>query len=184
MIDSLKIYKKADRLSRRFGTSDPEEIAGALGIRIFTNLDTDLLLGMYLYKWRNRMIFLNGNLEEHIRRCVIAHELGHDQLHRRDGKDSAMQECYSLFKMNNRMEYEANAFASHLILDTGETLEEIRRGWSVDEIAQKAGVDINLVLIKAQELCALGCDLRIPQKASSSFLKDLTPGYGKNSASG
>ena len=91
-----------------------------------------------------------------------------------------MQECYSLFKMANRMEYEANAFAAHLILDTQETLDDIHQGATVDEIAQKAGVDINLVLIKATELSKLGYDLRTPQEADGSFLKNLTPEYGTN----
>ncbi len=179
MIDSHKICKTAERLITRFGTSDPEALADHLGIVIFPNLDTDLLLGMYLYKWKNRMIFLNRGLEEHVRKCVIAHELGHDQLHRREAEDGALQEYYSLFRMTNRMEYEANAFASHLILDTQETLDEIRQGATVDEIAQKAGVDINLVLIKVTELSKLGYDLRTPHEADGGFLKNLTPDYGR-----
>lgn len=180
MIDSLKIYRKAHSLSCRFGTSDPETLAESLGITVFSSLNTDLLLGMYVYKWKTRMIFLNGNLEDHVRKCVIAHELGHDQLHRFEAKDGTMQECYSLFKMANRMEYEANAFAAHLILDTQETLDDIHQGATVDEIAQKAGVDINLVLIKATERSKLGYDLRTPQEADGSFLKNLTPEYGTN----
>ena len=184
MIDSLNLYKKADRLACRFGTSDPEAIAESLGITIFDNLDTDLLLGMYLYKWRNRMIFLNKDLEDHVRKCVIAHELGHDQLHRGDAKDGAMQEYYSLFKMTSRMEYEANAFASHLILDTKETVDDIRQGATVDEIARKAGVDINLVLIKATELNKLGYDLRTPLEADGSFMKNLTPDCGESGLMG
>lgn len=184
MIDSLNLYKKADRLACRFGTSDPEAIAESLGITIFDNLDTDLLLGMYLYKWRNRMIFLNKDLEDHVRKCVIAHELGHDQLHRGDAKDGAMQEYYSLFKITSRMEYEANAFASHLILDTKETVDDIRQGATVDEIARKAGVDINLVLIKATELNKLGYDLRTPLEADGSFMKNLTPDCGKSGLMG
>ena len=50
MIDSLNLYRKADRLACRFGTSDPEAIAKSLGIALFDNLNTNLLLGMYLYK--------------------------------------------------------------------------------------------------------------------------------------
>ena len=184
MIDSLNLYKKADHLACRFGTSDPEVIAKSLGIMIFDSLDTNLLLGMYLYKWRNRMIFLNKGLEDHVRKCVIAHELGHDQLHRGDAKDGAMQENYSLFKMTSRMEYEANAFASHLILDTKETVDDIRQGATVDEIARKAGVDINLVLIKATELNKLGYDLRTPLEADGSFMKNLTPDCGKSGLMG
>ena len=56
MIDSLKIYRKARSLSCRFGTSDPETLAESLGITVFPSLNTGLLLGMYVYKWKTRMI--------------------------------------------------------------------------------------------------------------------------------
>ena len=41
-------------------------------------------------------------------------------------------------------------------------------------------MDINLVLIKATELNKLGYDLRTPLEADGSFMKNLTPDYGKN----
>ena len=103
MIDSLNLYRKADRLACRFGTSDPEAIAKSLGIALFDNLNTNLLLGMYLYKWRNRMIFLNRGLEDHVRKCVIAHELGHDQLHRGEVRDGAIPCFLSFFSIAIRV---------------------------------------------------------------------------------
>ena len=41
-------------------------------------------------------------------------------------------------------------------------------------------MDINLVLIKATELNKLGYDLRTPLEADGSFMKKLTPDFGKD----
>ncbi len=179
MIDSMRIYRKAEVLTKKYHTRDPEEIAESLGIFVSDTLDSKKLLGMYFYKWRNRYIFLHPNLEPHVRKCIIAHELGHDQFHRKESKYGAMQE-YTLFKMNTQMEYEANAFASHLILDTDETLDQIHHGATVVDIAQNACVDINLVLIKAEELRKMGYDLLIPGETNGSFLKNVSPDFGKD----
>lgn len=179
MIDSMRIYQKAMALSKKYHTKDPQGIAEAMGIFVSDTLDSRNLLGMYFYKWRSRCIFLHPGLEPHVRKCIIAHELGHDQFHRRESKSGAMRE-YTLFRMNDQMEYEANAFASHLILDTDETMEQIREGATAVEIAQKACVDINMVLIKVEELRKLGYDLRVPGETNGSFLRKLSPDFGKD----
>lgn len=179
MIDSKRIYQKADKLMKRFHTEDPEEIAEAMGIIISDSLPSKDLLGMYFCKWRHRAILLHPDLEVHVRKCIIAHELGYDQFHRAEAEKGPMQE-FSLFKMTNVMEYEANAFASHIILDTDETLRQIHEGATVVEIAQRACVDINLVLIKVEELRKMGYDLTVPGETNGSFLKKISPDFGKS----
>ncbi len=67
------------RLVKRYKTRDPFEIAGQLGIEIMFCNDFGPLKGMYRVIKRNRFIFLNNDLSEHMQRIVCAHELGHDQ---------------------------------------------------------------------------------------------------------
>lgn len=177
MTDSLSIYRKADRLVSRFGTRDPELIAKGSGIVIYDILDTDELLGMYCVRWRKRMILLNQRLETHMRTNVIAHELGHDQEHRQLAK-SGLQE-FNLFNMQSRTEYEANAFASHILLDTDEVLSYARNGYDVVQIAQAMDTNINMVLIKVSEMNNLGYSLRMPMEADPTFLKDISPECGR-----
>ena len=83
-----------------------------------------------------------------------------------------MQE-FILFHMKNTTEYEANAFASHLLLDNEEVYELAREGYDVVQIAQAMNSHINLVLIKLQEMNKLGYDLRVPVEPDGRFLRKI-----------
>ncbi len=168
-MDSKTIYTQANRLVRRAGTRDARVIAQMLGITVYRRNDFTTLLGMYMYKWRHRMIFISDRLEDCLEQMVLAHEIGHDQFHREQAGDDALQE-FSLFRMkNNRMEYEANIFAAHLLLDSNEVLRYARQGYDVLQTASAMGSDVNLVLIKLQEMMKLGYDLHIPYEPDSRF---------------
>lgn len=101
---------------------------------------------------------------------VIAHELGHDAEHRDRAKESkdGLKE-FTLFQMKDTTEYEANAFASHILLDNEEVYDLARSGYDVVQIAQQMGSDINLMLIKLQEMNKLGYDFNIPYDPDSRF---------------
>lgn len=80
---SKMLSKVGTSLVRRFGTRDPFQIAGELGISILLCEDFGSLKGMYRVIKRNRFIFLNKDLGDRMLRIVCAHELGHYRLHRK-----------------------------------------------------------------------------------------------------
>ena len=100
---------------------------------------------------------------------VCAHELGHDQLHREFAKSTPMQE-FMLYDMTSRREYEANIFASELLLDDGEVLDYVSKGYDSMQIAKATSTDINLVALKVDSLIRNGHTLR-EQEHNSKFLK-------------
>ena len=171
MINSKAIYKKASALLSR-GYRNPEEIAKGEGIRLHYREDFQDLLGMYALVMQERFIFLNSRLEEPMTTMVLAHEIGHDQLHRDIAGKKPLQE-YVLFDMKNRAEYEANAFAAHLLLPDTDVLSLLKEGMDIAETASTMHVNINLLLIKLTELNRLGMDLRIPFDADPGFLKKI-----------
>lgn len=63
---------------------------------------------------------------------------------------------FSLFNMKDNTEYEANAFASHILLDNDEVYSLARQGCDVVQISQTLGSHINLMLIKLLEMNKLG----------------------------
>ena len=136
------------RLVKRYRTRDPFEIAGQIGINIMFCNDFGPLKGMYRVIKRNRFIFLNNDLSEHMQRIVCAHELGHDQLHRHLAKGDGLME-FVLYDMASRPEYEANVLASEVLLSDEEILEHIRNGYDAQQIACMMHSDINLVALKA-----------------------------------
>ena len=171
MIDSFVIYKKAERLIQRTGTNNVLQIASDLGVKLYYG-NYDNLLGMYTCKWKHRMIFLNNNLEDYMLQLVLAHEIGHDIFHRSLASDGLKE--FALFNLKNITEYEANAFASHLLIKNEEILTLARDGYDVSQIASTLNSHINLLLIKMQEMNKMGFNLNVPYHPRCNFFKDMT----------
>lgn len=78
-----------------------------------------------------------------------------------------------LFKIKDNTEYEANAFGSHILLDNDEIYRYAREGYDVVQIAQIMNSDINLMLIKMQEMNKLGYDFWLPTNPDSRFFRKI-----------
>ncbi|MFI3238879.1 MAG: ImmA/IrrE family metallo-endopeptidase [Lachnospiraceae bacterium] len=172
MSNSREIYDKANAIVRKAGTRNPLRIANELGFDVRYVDYFNSLIGMYTYQHRIKAIFINNRLEEYMLRMVVAHEIGHDVLHRDIAKNGAMKE-FVLFDMKDRTEYEANLFAAHLLIDTNEFIELAYDGTDVSAMASHFCVNINLILMKISDLIHLGYDLRMPMEAKANFMKDI-----------
>lgn len=170
MIDSFYIYSKATEMVKQTGTRNPMKIASEIGVMLRYSEELDKLLGLYTYRWKHRIILLNDKMEEIMARMVCAHELGHDALHRDIAKGDGLKE-FVLFNMKDTTEYEANAFAAHLIIDDDDIYSMTKDKYDVVQMAKMLNVNINLVLIKLQELNKLGCNFRVPCEADSFFFR-------------
>lgn len=176
LLDSYGIYKQADDLVRQCGTRNAEYIANDLGVQIYIEDSFNDLLGMYTYRWRHRMIFLNARLQGYLKQMVIAHELGHDQRHRDIAKAGQPLKEFSLFMMKDTTEYEANAFASHILLANDDVYSLAKQGYDIVSMSREAGVDINLMLIKVQEMTNMGYDFKVPMTPDSRFFRYIKGG--------
>ena len=174
MIDSFYIYSKATEMVKQTGTRNPMKIASEIGVMLRYSEELDKLLGLYTYRWKHRIILLNDKMEEIMARMVCAHELGHDALHRDIAKGDGLKE-FVLFNMKDTTEYEANAFATHLIIDDDDIYSMSKDKYDVVQIAKMLNVNINLVLIKLQELNKLGYDFTVPCEADGFFFRQPEP---------
>jgi Zn-dependent peptidase ImmA (M78 family) len=153
-----EIVDAARRLIRRAGTGDPFDIARELGVSVrFERLGS--LKGMYAVIKRNRYIVISDGLDEYTQKLVCAHELGHDQLHRALARDRWLQE-FMIFNMNQRPEYEANVFASELLLPDADILEYADGGLDIEQVAKAMNSDVNLVALKLATLSRRGYSFR------------------------
>ena len=132
------------------------------------------LLGMYSYQHKERHILLNSNMDYITTQMVCGHEIGHDVLHREQAKVGMGLQEFTLFDMRNEMEYEANAFSAHLRIDNEELFELMGQGYDVVQLSSIMGTNINLTLIKLNELNRMGCQLNLPYIPRSDFLKNVT----------
>ena len=160
LIHAETAIKKATRLVHQCGTRDPYRIANDLGI-IIRDHPFSKQKGVYKVIEKNRFIFIKEDLDPVMKSIVLLHEIGHDQLHRKEAVTAGGFQEFNLFAMANvRMEYEANIFASTISLPDDEILEYIYQGFDTAQIARAMGSDINLVALKVDSLRTQGHDLR------------------------
>lgn len=166
---SKKIYEKSNNLIATFNTRNPKKIIAETGIELFYVDYFKDLLGMYTYKWKHRAIFINNKLNEHQEKIVLAHELGHDTLHKNLMQDTLLKE-FVILNTKNSTEYEANAFASHILLDSEDVIYLLSQGMNIYRIAQELETDVNLLAIKIREMKKLGYKIVLPIEINQNFL--------------
>ena len=162
-----EIIRKANSILRMAGSRSPERICHYLGIHLY---ETPLKRqkGVYKVIEKRRCIFIKNDLDPVMRNIVLWHEIGHDQLHR---KEATQFREFNLFDMTtNRMEYEANLFAAQIGLDEDLLWDYIMQGWDDVSIARALDSDINLVALKVSTMSRAEYNLRIPEHRND-FLK-------------
>ena len=83
-----EIVRAVDRLKRRYHETDPIKLCAAMGIILIPqSLGTaqDAIKGFYLESKRIRTITVNSDMPLLIQKFIVAHELGHAELHRKLG---------------------------------------------------------------------------------------------------
>ena len=167
-----QISRAVDKLTRKYQTRDPHELCAALGVRIrLMDLDTDIK-AYYFYQSRIRNIVLNSRVSETIRRILLGHELGHDQLHRNMAMLKGFQEI-ELFDTTRPTEYEANIFAAELMIADCELLELLNdENKSFFDVAKELCVPAPMLDFKFRILKHKGYRIEAPYIANGDFLRD------------
>ena len=104
------------------------------------------IAGFYQYIKRHRCIYIHSGLRDHMARIVMAHELGHAVMHRKEN-------CYfiedrTLF-FTSRIEREANRFAAELLIP--DDLIYRYEGFTIRQIAYAEGVNEELLRLKFEK---------------------------------
>lgn len=171
------IYDKVNLLIKEHQTRDPKLLAEELDIKIKYLGDTKSLLGMYKVILKTPYIFIPANLCP-IQNTVLAHELGHDQLHREYCLDGGQFYESKIFNPTNIFEIEANIFAAHLLTADEDLLKHIKTCNNYTDLASELDVDTNLLSIKISEMLKLGildqADLKLTIP-DARFLKEYKP---------
>lgn len=115
-----KIRRLIRYYDRMMGTRDPVSIARQLNIGIAI-VPLGEIAGNYKLLKRKRWIFVNEDIvDSPLFHVVVAHELGHAVLHRKENCAFIKQKTLLL---TSGIEREANQFAAHLLI-TDEMLNE------------------------------------------------------------
>lgn len=170
MFKNSDAVTKANRVLHDFGERNPEKIAKLADILILPQ-PFKHQKGAYTIIERQPVIFIKEDMHPVTKQIVIGHELGHHYLHRSEISNSHIFKEFNIFDMrDNRMEYEANLFASQIMLPDDEVLEYIHNGMDISQIAKAMLSDINLVALKVAEMNRRGYSFR-EQEHDPKFLK-------------
>ena len=97
---------------KKYNTRNPFELASYLGVEVQTG-QLGESSGFYMFLKNHKCVFLNEDLEEHERTLVMAHELAHSIMHRKEN-------CYFIrnrtLMLTSKIEIEANTFAAELLI--------------------------------------------------------------------
>ena len=136
------IRKLVSSYVRKYGTRNPFKLAEYLRIQVqIGNLGN--CSGCYMFLKNHRCIFLNENLDERERTVVMAHELGHAIMHRKEN-------CYFIrnktFLLTSKYEIEANSFAAELLI-SDDILEE-NKNFTTEHFSMLLGYPEALVKLR------------------------------------
>ena len=166
-----QIFDDVKKLIKKYDSRDPREILIQRGVNIIAFKENTKLLGMYKIIKRNSFVFYNPFVDKRIQNMVFAHELGHDLYHRNMAKNENLIE-YELFDINSEMELCANIFAAHLLLDEKELINDIKEGYTYNQLASMHDVNVNLMIFKLNEMHRMGMPI-VKNEANSKFFTDI-----------
>jgi Zn-dependent peptidase ImmA (M78 family) len=138
----MDIKEKVLLLMKKYKTNNPFEIAEILhAIIIQTNLIG--VRGFYQYYKRNDIIYIDNKLNDHDKRTVCAHDLGHMLLHRK--MNTVFLDSRTLF-VTSKFEKEANFFAVNLLVSDSD-LEEYKF-CTIEQLSKIFGVDEDIMQLR------------------------------------
>lgn len=165
------IIKEIQNLRYSFDTSDPFEIIAGLNINLWFKSGLGNLKGFYLAALHQRYIVINENLDERDKLMVAAHELGHDRMHQNIAQVSPLKD-FKLFDMTSRTEYQANFFASELLISDDEVEESIEDNMDFFGLCSTLGFNPQFVTFKLYGMMQRGHTIKLPEAPNSAFLKN------------
>ena len=136
-----KMRRLLDYYIRITGTRDPLEIAKSIGIGIAI-FPLGNIAGNYKLLKRKRWIFINEDIpsDSPLFRIVVAHELGHAILHRKE--NCAFIKSRTLL-LASGIEREANIFAAHLLISDDMLQDYV--GYTKDQFCACTGYPKELI---------------------------------------
>lgn len=169
------ICRAVEKVIRKHGENDPFRLCDDMGIVLIPHsLGTGegAIKGFFLENKRVKTITYNSDLPEVIRRIIVAHEIGHAELHCRSGVHAFHD--VGIFDESTAFEKEANLYAAELLLKDEDVLEKLNEDNTFFSAASALKVPVELLDFKFRIMKWKGYKLTEPPVSSrSDFLRDL-----------
>ena len=144
MIFIFNVNNTIFRLTKKYNTSDPFELADALKISVFFE-ELGTINGYYNKPLRMKQIHINQNLSERDAKFTCAHELGHAILHPNASTPFLRSKT---FLSVDKLETEANTFAVNLLIPDETILENLN--YTTDQLSRLLGYNRKLIELRLE----------------------------------
>jgi Zn-dependent peptidase ImmA (M78 family) len=178
-INITNIADEVSRLIKKYDERDPARLAQSMKIMVDympMGLHEGCCKGFFIVHRRIKHITINCDLPEDLQRVVLAHELGHAVLHAKTGTVSQFHEM-NLFDTVDTREYEANLFASELLLSDEDVLDALNEDAFFFQAARTLYVPSEMLDFKFRVMKRKGYKLESPVVSQSDFMKNLEKGF-------
>ena len=165
---------------KKYDETDPFKLADAMGILVSyrpMGLGEGCCKGFFIIYKRIKHITINSDLPYILQRIVLAHEIGHAVLHAEAGALAQFHDT-ALFDTGDFTEFEANVFASELLLPDAEVVEAINEDLYLQQIAAQLNVPWEMLDFKFRIMKKNGYAVNAPYLAQANFLKNLEKSAG------
>lgn len=169
------IVEKVQQTMKKYGESDPFRLAKAMGIIVKyqpMGLEKGCCKGFFIVHKRIKLITVNCDLPTVMQRIVLAHEIGHAVLHSESGALAPFTDS-TLFDAGDFTEFEANVFASELLLPDEDVVEALNEDAYFQQIAAQLNVPWEMLDFKFRVMKKKGFVVNAPYLAQANFLKDF-----------
>ena len=135
---------------KKFNTRNPYKFAECLNVEVQIG-ELGSQAGCYMFLKNHKCIFLNEDLEENEMRLVMAHELGHAIMHRKEN-------CYFIrnktLMLTSKLEIEANTFAAELLIPDEIIFENQRT--TTEQLSRLLGYEQALIELRLKTFWKIG----------------------------
>lgn len=174
-INISTIADEVRRVTRKYDETDPVRLAKAMRIIVSyepMGIYDGCCKGFFIVHHRIKHITINNNLPEELQRVVLAHEIGHCVLHYAAGTMATFHETV-LFDSVDFKEYEANIFASELLLTDDDVLTVLNDDLFFYQAASILCVPAEMLDFKFRVMKRKGYKLGSPIVSHGDFLKNI-----------
>lgn len=168
-MDSIFLHQKANELVQSAGSRDLHAITKTVGMQV-SEISFESISGFFTFQWDFYNVFINNKLDRQTKQMVCGYALS------RYAEAYLFPEKSAFRKMDyisqaHLFEYEANAFSSHLMLDSDEVYYLTTCGYDATQIAEITNRHLHLILVKLLEMYHMGFDMTHYYSLHSQFLK-------------
>lgn len=169
------IVEAVQQTMLKYDERDPFRLAKAMGIIVSyrpMGLEEGCCKGFFIIYKRIKHITINSDLPHIMQRIVLAHEIGHAVLHAHTGTLAQFHDT-ALFDAGDSTEYEANIFASELLLSDDAVVEALNEDAYFSQIASTLYVPSEMLDFKFRIMKRKGFAVNAPYIAQANFLKSF-----------